>query len=202
LAKWRTDLPIDLARDHAAYTSHFIRKWEKKNIKRHLNLIWDWAPEWIPPPEFLLTDLQNADDAKLDFFAEIMNQVKNDNLRKILGELAAGSWNRKGLAKMDLAIDQANRAINLANTVVALVNSLGSSAYAIRSQVIDSLRTSVNLLSDAKSNCREALTFCEKASGLASHNQIFRENCVKIRDEQRKIGENYDTISGLLRQIG
>lgn len=201
LAQWRKDLPGDLAADHAAYTSHYIRNWEKKGIKRHLALIWDWAPDWTPPNEFLLRDLQNADDSKLEFFGDLMNSVKNAGLKRILGELAAGFWNGKALAKMNLAIDQANRAINLANTVVNLVNSLGGAAHLIRGQVVDSLRTSVNLLSDAKSNCREALNFGEKATSMAPQNQVFRENVSKFRDEQRKINENYDAISGLLRQI-
>jgi hypothetical protein len=196
--KWRLDLPVEFAKGHASYVGACLKKSDKAGLRRHLGLIWEWAPEFEPPEGFLTADVAQLDDAMARLLEDILKSVPNA-VRKTLSTLLGGFWNGKGVAVANRAAEINSAGVNAANQGAAMAEKLGAAA-ALLIKVL--LRQARDQCEQARKLVREAQDHLNKAKGFAPDLPVLRDNLTKVEELRKTVQENYDAISRICGQVG
>jgi hypothetical protein len=203
IEKWRKDLPNEFAAGHAAGVGSYLRQKNKAAVRRHLNLMWEWAPDYKPPEGFLLGNTQ-LDDSMIKLLEGLLGGIKQAEVHKTVETLVAGFWNGKGVEAAGKADMHNSRAVEMANRAVAAVNALGP--YDPSRFV--TLILAKGLLTQAKGEAQEACKYAEearkyvdKAYRLAPDGPAIKKNHDAVRDVLSNAKNNLNRISDLLRQV-
>jgi tetratricopeptide (TPR) repeat protein len=196
--KWRLDLPLEFARGHASYVGACLKKSDKTGLKRHLGLIWEWAPEFEPPEGFFTSEVGQLDDAMARLLEDIRRSVPNA-VRKTLGTLLGGYWNGKGVAVANRAQEVCLSGVGTVNQANAMAGAMGAAAGPLIREMLRQARAKVD---QARSMVREALDHLKKAKELAPDMATVRENLVKVEEVRTVIQQAYDNICNICRQVG
>src|SRR5207249_3062331 len=185
VSKWRHEIRTDFANGHAGYVGSCLKNSDKKGVKRHLGLIWDWAPDFEPPKDFLLADLKEVDASTASLLEDLMGSVKGE-LRKTLGKLVGGYWNGKAVQTANQGAMLNGQSVDAANKAGVLAQNMGRLGLGGQGMAIlikELLRQAKNSADQARDKANEARGYIRKAK--------------QFSPDDPTVKENYDTIEKL-----
>ena len=182
LQAWRETLAEDMSGIHVRYVGEYMKISSLGGVQRHLNLIWEWAPDFKPPDNFLVDQIGTVDDSLAEMLENVLPSIKQPSVREAIATVPAVYWCNKGIAI-------ANAASDLFVRVMEVIKSQGAAVLQyMRSEILSNLRT-------ARSQLAEAKNLVGKAKRLAPSN-------AKIREQYAEIDKVYDIVREVCGKVG
>jgi tetratricopeptide (TPR) repeat protein len=202
VTKWRVELVKELIADHQRYAVHYIKKSDKAGVERHLTLIWEWNPDYVPPDNFLVAELQTIDEAMANLLEKVLGSVKGDAARKALGDLAATHWVNRAVDKANRAVGLREQSVQTANIIVGLANAMGAAGQHLLGEVRDGLRRARSLAEQAQGLAREARTMIQRAAKIAPKHERVKTLNDQIDTLTKQLDDDMRTLRNLCSQVG
>ena len=169
LAKWRQDVRGQLAGDHARFVAAYLRDKNAAGLQRHLTLIWEWDPDFVPKPDFLQKELQNLDDKSADLLGGAVPKIKAEKARKAIGSIAAVYWCGKAREANNRAVGRSNQSQAAVDQIVNLAKAMPESLRSVvLPQVKSALDNAIAQGATAVKELKEARAILDKAKKLAA----------------------------------
>lgn len=201
VTQWRAELPATFAAAHASYTSAALRNSDPDAARRHLELIWQWKPDFEPPKDFLVADLGEIDERTVNLLTDLIDKVRNKAVRETLGQLAGAYWNRQGAEALAGAVNDNTQSVRQAEVAMQVCNQLASSiagnpyaAQVLLERTIQELDEALEKSHRARRQLETARDLVDRACKLAPHVPVFAENRNAIRDFLNTVRQNASAI--------
>ena len=160
VASWRAQLPSELASRHVRFAGDCLSRNDANGLARHLKLIWDWKPDYVPGDGFLLEHLPSGDlsDGVVNTLQNCLKDIKNPQVRQVISKVIEGQKMKKAIPWFNEGCAAMNRALEALNMQAALFKAMAESGmgYAARDAMQRAIREALNEMRQAKNLIKKA----------------------------------------------
>ncbi|NOX55926.1 MAG: tetratricopeptide repeat protein, partial [Planctomycetes bacterium] len=186
MQRWQKELPGEFASDHSVLARYYVENRDQEGVKRHLRLIWQWAPDYEPDTDFWAELFKMLDSRIANFLERLLGDMANGETREAVSTILGYYWTGQAAEHNAVAVQGFESAIQLVERAQSLYGEAG--VIAVRDQIKEKLLECLREARRARDLIGKARRLAPNESEISERYDTFRSNCSTIESICRQFG--------------